>query len=232
MINLKSKSLLRISTLGIIIWALSAGMAFAMAGKPPAQEEPKYKLEILKMEFVPASPEAISSKKILMVIAHKNYQDQELSVPKKLLEKEGYKVEIASSSLSEAKGMLGGKVKPNILVKEAKVSDYDAIIFVGGSGVTQYFSDPQALSLAIEAQKQNKIIGAICIAPVILAKAGILENKKATVWYGEKSSLIKAKAICTNNKVEVDGKIITANGPAAAEEFGKAILKALKEQPQ
>jgi protease I len=205
--------------------------AGAMGAKPPAKEEPKYKLEILKMEFVNApTPEAVSPRKILMVIPHRDFQDKELSIPKSLLEKEGHKITIASSSLSEAKGMLGMKIKPDILLKTARAADYDAIIFIGGNGATQYFDDPEALSLAIEARKNDKIIGAICIAPVILAKAGLLENRKAAVSPYGKSELKKAGAVCSGNAVEVDGKIITGSGPAAAADFGKAILKALSSQ--
>jgi|GEM_PF-267135 len=215
----------------VIFWLLFLGywsFVLAMASKPPIKEEPKYKLEILKMEVVPA-PQTQTPKKILMVIAHKNFQDREFSVPKELLEKKGYLITIASSSLSEAQGMLGTKVKPDLLLKEAKATDYDAIVFIGGSGTTQYFNDPQALALAIEAEKHHKVIGAICIAPVILAKAGVLQGKKATVWSGEKQTLQKSGAVCTGKAVEVDGKIITASGPAAAEEFGKALVKILQE---
>jgi len=217
----------------IIIWLLLLGywsFALAMASKPPSKEEPKYKLEILKMEVVPA-PQAQTSKKILMIIAHKNFQDREFSIPKGLLEKEGYQITVASSSLSEAQGMSGGKVKPDILLKEAIATDYDALVFVGGSGTTQYFNDPQALALAMEAKKHNKVIGAICLAPVILAKAGVLQGKKATVWGGEKGTLQKLGAVCAGKAVEIDDKIVTANGPAAAEEFGKTLIKILKGQP-
>jgi len=73
----------------------------------------------------------------------------------------------------------------------------------------------------------------LCILPVILAKAGVLKGKKATVW----SSLMdrvpvrileENDAIYQEKSVVVDGKIITANGPAAAEEFAKAIVEVLK----
>lgn len=218
-----------IRILGFSILAFSIGPAFAMAGKPPAQEESKYKLEILKMEVVPATQvEVKTPKKILMVIAPKNFQDQEFSVPKKLFEKNGYQVTVASSTLSEATGMSRMKVKPDILVKDAKVADYDAIVFVGGSGTTVYFNNPQVLSLAIEAAKYGKTIGAICIAPVILSKAGILQGKKATVWGGEKSSLIKGGATYTGKDVEIDEKIITANGPSAAEKFAQKIMEQIE----
>lgn len=213
---------------------LLANSVFAMGGAPPKKEEAKYKIEILKMEVVTAPASAysakdLSSKKVLLIIAPKDFQDQEFSKPKEILEARGVKVTVASSTTKISTGMYGKKVKPDIALKNAKATDYDAVVFVGGNGATVYTNDPQALSLAIEAQKHNKILGAICIAPVILAKAGVLEGKKATVSPYGISDLKKAGATLTGKDLEIDGRIITGKGPAAAENFGKAILEALQK---
>jgi protease I len=201
-----------------------------MGNKP--KEEPKYKLEILKMEVVSApAPQAmdLSSKKVLMIIAPKDFQDKEFSEPKKVLEAKGVKITVASTSKKSAIGMYGMKVMPDLTLKEARAADYDAVLFIGGDGMTALFDDPQALSLAIEANKNNKVIGAICVAPVILARAGILEGKKATVSSWGKGDLKKAGATCTGKGIEVDGNIITGSGPSASADFGKAILNALQK---
>ncbi|GAJ17159.1 unnamed protein product, partial [marine sediment metagenome] len=68
---------------------------------------------------------------------------------------------------------------------------------------------------------------AICIAPVTLANAGILDKKKATVFRSEVKAIKRKGAIYTGKVVEVDGNIITAEGPQAAEEFGKTIINLL-----
>ena len=81
--------------------------------------------------------------------------------------------------------------------------------------------------------KQNKVLAAICISPIILTKAGVLKGKKATVWSSPlDKSWIKVlqesgQAIYQEEDVVVDGKIITANGPAAAGRFGQAIVEVL-----
>lgn len=215
----------------VIIWLLVFGYwsfpAGAMGGKP-AKQESKYKLEILKMEVVPL-PAAPFPKKVLMVIAPRDFQDEEFSKPKELLEAKGVEVKVASLTRETAIGMYGTKVTPDISMKNAKATDYDAIVFVGGNGAAALADDPQALALAIEAKKHDKIIGAICIAPVILAKAGILEGKKATVSASGKNELINAGATYTGKGVEVDGKVVTGSGPASAEEFGQAILRVLEK---
>ncbi len=169
----------------------------------------------------------LKGKKAVMIIAEKNFRDEELFEPKKILEAEGVKVIVASTSFNIARGMLGGKVKPDMLLSEIKVDDYDAIIFVGGSGASQYWNDSLAHNIAKEAVEKNKVLGAICIAPVTLANAGVLRGKKATVWPSERGKIEARGAIYTGESVQIEGKIITAEGPQAARKFGEAIAKAL-----
>jgi len=169
----------------------------------------------------------MKEKKVVMIIAYRNFRDEELQKPKSILEKQGIKVIIASSSKGMATGMFGATAKPDILISELKVEDYDAIVFIGGSGASQYWNDPIAHAIAQEAVKQSKILCAICIAPVILANAGVLKDKRATVWPSEVDKLKAKHALYTGARAEIDGNIITAIGPEAAKKFGKAIFKAL-----
>ena len=174
----------------------------------------------------------VSAKKAVMIIAEKNFQDDELAQPKRVLEENNIEVTVASTSLKEATGMLGAKVKPDILVSDIDIGEFDVIVFVGGSGATQYLDDPLAHKLAQDALSKKRIVAAICIAPVTLAKAGILKGKKVTVWPSEGGKLKDAGADYTASPVEVDGRIITASGPAAAKEFGEEIVKALNESAE
>jgi protease I len=132
--------------------------------------------------------------------------------------------------MTEVRGMLGAKVTPGLKLDQIKVDDYDGIVFVGGSGSSTYFKDKRALSIAAEAFKKDKKTCAICIAPVILANAGVLKGKRATVFPGEYvKELERGGAVYTAKSVEADGSVITGNGPGAAREFGRAITKALKD---
>jgi len=169
----------------------------------------------------------LQGKKILMIIASQNFRDEELFKPRELFIKEGMEVILASSSLEVSRGMLGGTAKPDILIGEVKVEEFEAIIFVGGIGASEYWNNPIAHKIAKEAVSLNKLICAICIAPVTLANAGILDEKKATVFRSEVKAIKKKGAIYTGKAVEVDGNIITAEGPQAAEEFGKSIINLL-----
>jgi len=170
----------------------------------------------------------IDGKRVVMIIAYQDFRDEELQQPKRLLEKQGATVTLASSQLGVANGMLGAKATVDVLVKDVKVSDYDAVIFVGGSGADEYWDDATAHAIATETVNSGKLLCAICIAPVTLARASVLKGKRATVFSSERAKLEAEGAIYTGKSVEVDGKIITANGPNAATEFAKAIVKALQ----
>ena len=164
-----------------------------------------------------------------MVVASNNFRDEEFRIPKKLLEEQGARVTVASSSLSMSKGMLGMKIKPDILLDDVRVDDYHALIFVGGSGASEYWDDPIAHNIAQTAYDNKRIVAAICIAPVTLANTGLLKDKKATVFSSEVSQLKAKGANYTGKEVERDGRIITASGPPAATQFGQAIIQALQE---
>lgn len=165
--------------------------------------------------------------KILMVIAPEGFQEIEYGTPKQYLEKKGHEV-ITTSTVSEPKGHMGNTVHTDLLLKDVKVEDYDAVAFVGGGGSLFYFNHPPALSLARSFFEANLLTCAICAAPSILANAGILKDKKATCFPSQQGNLIGKGVNYTGSSVEKDGIIITANGPKSAKKFAKAIHKALK----
>lgn len=165
-------------------------------------------------------------KKALIILAQAGYQDVEYAGTRKGLEEGGYVVTIASAHVGMCQGKLGGKEDAEVSLCDIQVSDYDCIAFIGGPGAAAYASDPDALRVAHDAARADIPLGAICIAPTILAKARVLEGRRATVWDsgGEQKALLeKHGAIYTGDDVTVDGKIVTGNGPAAAEEFGRTL---------
>ncbi len=166
--------------------------------------------------------------KVLMIIAQNGFRDEEFFEPRDILIKGGVEVKVASQELKMARGKLGGTVMPDLTLNQARVNDFDAVIFVGGPGAAVYLDDPTAHKLAKDFYATGKIVAAICMAPSILANAGLLQGKKATCWPGEKENLTAHGAEYTGANVEVDGKIITACGPEAAREFGKKIVELLK----
>jgi len=169
----------------------------------------------------------LTGKKVLMVIAKSRFRDEEYLEPRKVLENEGAIITVASSSHDIAVGMLGAKVKPDVLLTDVKEADYDGIVFVGGGGAAEYFDSPVAHRLARNFFEHGKLTSAICIAPATLANAGVLKGKKATSFPSSEGALKAQGAIVLKDDVVADGKIVTAVGPSAAKSFGKALVAVL-----
>jgi len=172
---------------------------------------------------------------IILVIAQNGFQDKELMDTKNALKKAGFKCDIASKNLDKANGKLGMSIMPDLTIEDAidSLDMYAAVAFIGGPGAVQYFEDPDALSLAKKCFEKGKITAAICIAPMILAHAGILNHKNATVWDGDKEqyAYFSQNGIrYTGEDVTIDGNIVTGNGPLAAQKFGEAIASLLEER--
>ena len=206
-------------------WILSALLAIPYAAG--CQELSEKKGEVAYASKPEKAVSKLQGKKVVMIIAPKNFRDEELLEPKRLFEQQGAVVTVASSRLGEAQGMLGARVTPHVLLDSVRVEAYDAVIFVGGSGAKEYWEDPKAHAVARAALDTGKLVCAICIAPVTLANAGILKGRRATGW-GSGTPLEAKGATYTGAAVEVDDSIITANGPGAAEKFAQAIMEALR----
>lgn len=176
-----------------------------------------------------ARGEAAGMKKIVMVISESDFRDEEFLEPRKIFKEAGLEVKVASNSLGEARGVLGARVKPDMLVSDIKPEDFDAIVFVGGQGASRYWDDQSLHKLIRDAASGGKVIAAICIAPVTLANSGALKGKRATAWHSEGAKLEDAGAIYTAKGTERDGRVITASGPDHAGEFGREIVSALSQ---
>ena len=177
----------------------------------------------------------LAGKKIVMILAFRDFRDEEYFVPKEILQGAGAEVKTASNQMGTAIGADGADVEVNLLISEINIIDFDAVIFIGGPGCLENLDNEESYQVAKETVSQNKVLASICISPVILAKAGVLEGKKAAVWSspldrGPVKILENNGAIYQDKPVVVDGKIITGNGPAAAREFGGKIIELLTKK--
>ena len=174
----------------------------------------------------------LENKNILMIIASKNFRDEEYFIPFQIFQKEGAKIITASSKEGNVIGVHGGEAVSDLTLQKVEMKNFDAVVFIGGSGASEFFDDFDAHRIIGDVIKLDKILAAICIAPVILAKAGVLKGKNATVWsstldkVGVKELEVAGCDVFDKNIV-TDGNIITANGPAVAEEFAKEIIKVI-----
>ncbi len=163
-----------------------------------------------------------------MIIAEKGYQDHEYGDSKMVLEAHGHIVDTASTSFN-VEGRFSGKTEVDLLIEDAQVDDYNAIVFIGGAGSYKLFDNKICHKLAKDFYNKNKLTCAICAAPSILANAEILQNKRTTCFADQAENLKLHGANYTGNPVEKDGIIITANGPDATTEFAELIANCLEQ---
>jgi len=200
----------------------------ALGHSTPEYAKPGYNQPEAENGTVNSSDTSPRKGKILMVLSPQQYREEELNVPRAYFQSRGYSVVLASKGVKTATGMNGESVPVDLDVKEVKLSDYVAVVFVGGEGIysLRLNEDPDYQALAKSTSAQKKLMGAICLAPWILADAGLLKGKRATA---SETDHIKSKgAIVSDEAVVQDGNIITGNGPNASGEFAEAIVTALE----
>src|SRR5881396_2139326 len=126
----------------------------------------------------------LDGQKVLMVIPYTQFRDEEFFEPKKILEDEGAKVVVASTAARACRGMKGGTVQAEIAIADAKADDYAGVVLCGGSSVPEFlWNDKKLQELVTAMAAAGKIIAAICLSTVVLAKAKLLAGREATVYF-------------------------------------------------
>ncbi|OYV02987.1 hypothetical protein CGW93_02995 [candidate division bacterium WOR-3 4484_18] len=169
--------------------------------------------------------------KVLMLVAPNGFRDEEYTIPRRILEDNGAYITVASTCKGELKGMLGLKIQADTVIYQVNPLDFDAIVLVGGVGSTIYWEDDSVHSMIKKANDSLKVVAAICLAPATLANAGVLTNKKATVFPTSTSlQIFEANNVrYVKDGVVITDRIVTASGPQFAEKFGESIWQLLKK---
>lgn len=109
-------------------------------------------------------------------------------------------------------------------ISDVNADEYDGIVLVGGDkGVENLGRSGRLLEILTKMNDKGKLIAAICAAPSLLTKAGILEKKKATIYPGMENQIPYPR----EGRVIVDSNIITSQAPGTALEFSLAIVSKL-----
>jgi len=122
------------------------------------------------------------------------------------------------------KGSRGTQTIADRKLSEIDMNSFDALVLVGGyPGYVNLSKSNQVLNAVKSFNAKGKTIAAICAAPSILAKAGILDNRKATIYPGMEKDIPRPRP----GRVVQDGHIITSQGPGTAIEFALKVVEAL-----
>jgi protease I len=178
---------------------------------------------------VTTSPTVVGEPKgaVLIVVAPKDFQDKEFAAVRDAVAAAGYEPVVANTDGGTSTSMDGATIDADISLADAATVDYDGVVLIGGPGAEAYWDDATVHEIVQRAAADGRPLGAICLAPVTLARAGVLQGKKATVWPDNRGDLSAAGCDVRDDPVVVDGLIVTGNGPDAAGEFAQAFVTAL-----
>ncbi len=119
-------------------------------------------------------------------------------------------------------------IRADALIEKVDPLDADLLMLPGGQpGTENLYACKMLRDALLEADKKGKRIAAICAAPSILGRLGLLEGKRATCYPGYEGTLTGAKL--TGAGVVTDGKITTARGVGLAFDFGLEMVRLLAE---
>jgi protease I len=166
---------------------------------------------------------------VLIVVPDTGFQQSEYQAVQTAMEDAGYPTQIANALGDDSVSGDDVHVRADLRIADADPAEYAGVVLIGGSGTTSLFDDTDLQALVRDTAQQGKLVSAICLAPVILARAGVLEGKQATVWEDQRAELEENGCSAQDKPVVVDGLVITGNGPEAAPEFAAAVVEALRD---
>lgn len=119
-------------------------------------------------------------------------------------------------------------IVPDTSLEKVLNESFDLIVLPGGlPGANHLRDDKRIIELLKKQEKESKYIAAICAAPKVLAKAGLLDNKKATSFPSVLGELGLSSTEIIDDAIVQDGNIITSRGPGTAMDFALYLIELL-----
>lgn len=166
------------------------------------------------------------AKKVLVILAD-GFEEIEAITPIDVLRRAGLEVTLAGLSGKTITGAHEVKFQADITLDEYHDLP-DAIVLPGGMPGAQNLGESKKVAELIKKMNsQKRLVGAICAAPALaLAPTGILDGKKATCYPGFENKFSSAITF-SNERVVIDGNVITSRGPGSALEFALELVQKL-----
>ncbi len=167
---------------------------------------------------------------IALVLPHRQFNEREYRSVRARLEAEGARVRVFSPSAVPSLGDQGASVPKDGLLSDLRPAMADALVFIGGGGARDLWNHPRAHAVARAFHAEARIVAAICLAPVILSRAGILRHATISCHPSAERELTQGLTSRTPAGLTVSGTIITASGPEHADAFAAALVAALLDR--
>jgi len=150
------------------------------------------------------------------------FEEMEATTTIDVLRRGGVNVTTAGLQGTIVRGSRGVKLIADMKMDDVNFDKYDGMILVGGDPGWKNLSMSKRVMDAVEKYNgSKKTLAAICAAPCILAKAGVLAEKRATVYPGMEREIPRPR----NERVVADGHVITSQGPGTTVDFALKIVE-------
>jgi len=161
----------------------------------------------------------------VLVLLAEGFEEIETFTPVDLLRRAG--VEVTLASLTEqphVTGRSGITMHADVALSEIGSHLFDLLFIPGGPGVKNLRADPRVDSVVRSHASAGKWLAAICAAPTVLNAAGLLEGRRYTAHFSVAGEL---PDILADQRVVVDGNILTSRGAGTALDFGLLLVEKL-----
>jgi len=161
--------------------------------------------------------------KRVLCILENGFEEIEAGTPVELLRRAGVEVVLAGVSGMTVTGKCGIRIEADALLGDVSGKDFDALFLPGGPAVMDLRKSPEVLDLIREFSGDDKLIAAICAAPLLLHDAGVLSGRRFTAHSTTTAELPDN----SNERVVSDGMFLTSRGAGTALDFGLEMVALL-----
>jgi 4-methyl-5(b-hydroxyethyl)-thiazole monophosphate biosynthesis len=165
---------------------------------------------------------------MVAILLADGFETVEALAPCDMLRRAGVPVQlvgVGGTTLTSGQQMA---VQADCALEELDASQVEMVLLPGGlMGVENLQNSSAAMALVRQCAAEGKYVAAICAAPTILGKLGLLEGKRAVCYPGMESGLTGAE-VCKGSGVVVDGTIVTAEAAGSSIAFGLKLVELLK----
>lgn len=168
-------------------------------------------------------------KKVLVPLAP-GFEEIETVTVVDILRRAGARVTLAGTQDGALAGSRGIHVLSDTRLEDVNADEFDLVVLPGGQPGTSNLQKNERIKVVLETMhRQNKLIAAICAAPLVLQSAGLLQDKTMTSHPSVKDGL-KKEVHYSEDRVVIDGNLITSRGPGTAMEFAMKLVEQLFDE--